>query len=251
MPFDPWRMTLYFTHITGVEDPHLKVVKRALGIAIHLRGERGVESTKRAWSKRPCTFEITLPAFEITLPALEFDVSDPEAAQQDPKEDEITVHCVLQGSLAGKAGTDVLAQVHDLSEAVRDIIQPILSDVRTLGLDDATEKCTRAVLLSDRPLAALLHVDTVELKTDTLKRRDRQRPSHATATRPGAFIDARFRKYIAIGSNVGDRIEALESACRTLDGSADVHVVETSPLYETEPMYVEDQDRFLNGVCEV
>ncbi|TKA62214.1 hypothetical protein B0A55_11793 [Friedmanniomyces simplex] len=30
-----------------------------------------------------------------------------------------------------------------------------------------------------------------------------------------------------------------------------MRVVRTSPLYETEPMYVQDQARFLNGVCEI
>ncbi|RMY35292.1 hypothetical protein D0866_04697 [Hortaea werneckii] len=57
--------------------------------------------------------------------------------------------------------------------------------------------------------------------------------------------------YVALGSNVGDRLEAIEAACRAIDEDQDMHVLRTSALYETEPMYVEDQERFLNGVCEV
>lgn len=57
--------------------------------------------------------------------------------------------------------------------------------------------------------------------------------------------------FVALGSNVGDRLEAIEAACRSIDQDANMQVRSTSCLYETEPMYVEDQARFLNGVCEV
>ncbi|KAK4544077.1 hypothetical protein LTR36_004575 [Oleoguttula mirabilis] len=57
--------------------------------------------------------------------------------------------------------------------------------------------------------------------------------------------------FIALGSNVGDRLEAIEAACRAIDEDGDMRVVQTSSLYETEPMYVEDQGRFLNGACEI
>lgn len=59
------------------------------------------------------------------------------------------------------------------------------------------------------------------------------------------------RAYIALGSNVGDRLDMIERACRALDADPDMRVTRTSSLYETEPMYVEDQARFLNGACEV
>lgn len=56
---------------------------------------------------------------------------------------------------------------------------------------------------------------------------------------------------IALGSNVGNRIEEIEKACRAIDEDPDMRIVDTSCLYETEPMYVEDQGRFVNGACEV
>jgi 2-amino-4-hydroxy-6-hydroxymethyldihydropteridine diphosphokinase len=57
--------------------------------------------------------------------------------------------------------------------------------------------------------------------------------------------------FVALGSNVGDRLEAIEAACSAIDSDPDMRILRTSSLYETEPMYVEDQARFLNGVCEV
>jgi 2-amino-4-hydroxy-6-hydroxymethyldihydropteridine diphosphokinase len=56
---------------------------------------------------------------------------------------------------------------------------------------------------------------------------------------------------VALGSNVGNRIEEIEKACRAIDADPDMRIVDTSFLYETKPMYVEDQERFLNGACEV
>lgn len=56
--------------------------------------------------------------------------------------------------------------------------------------------------------------------------------------------------YIALGSNLGDRISWIERACNEMDARG-IKVTRTSSLYETEPMYVLDQDSFVNGACEV
>lgn len=58
------------------------------------------------------------------------------------------------------------------------------------------------------------------------------------------------KAYIALGSNLGDRIAEIERACREMDARG-IRVTRTSSLWETEPMYFADQDRFVNGVCEV
>jgi hypothetical protein len=56
---------------------------------------------------------------------------------------------------------------------------------------------------------------------------------------------------VALGSNVGNRLEEIEKACRAIDADPDMRIVDTSFLYETKPMYVEDQGNFVNGACEV
>jgi 2-amino-4-hydroxy-6-hydroxymethyldihydropteridine diphosphokinase len=52
--------------------------------------------------------------------------------------------------------------------------------------------------------------------------------------------------YIAFGGNVGDREANLRAALHLLREHVQVEAV--SSLYETEPAYVLDQPRFLNGV---
>lgn len=49
---------------------------------------------------------------------------------------------------------------------------------------------------------------------------------------------------------MGDRIGMIEQACNALT-SRGIIVKRTSNLWETEPMYVLDQDNFINGACEV
>ena len=60
----------------------------------------------------------------------------------------------------------------------------------------------------------------------------------------------RHQAYIALGSNLGDRISLLESACREMNDRG-LCVKKTSALYETKAMYLEDQQPFINGACEV
>ena len=55
--------------------------------------------------------------------------------------------------------------------------------------------------------------------------------------------------YIAIGSNVGDRVEAFKEAISQLRLLG--NVTATSFLYETPPMYVTDQEKFLNAACHL
>ena len=56
--------------------------------------------------------------------------------------------------------------------------------------------------------------------------------------------------YLGLGSNLGDREWALAEALRRMQG-VDLTIVRMSSLYETEPMYVVAQPRFLNQVAEV
>ncbi|KAI1792819.1 Dihydropteroate synthase [Ganoderma leucocontextum] len=69
------------------------------------------------------------------------------------------------------------------------------------------------------------------------------------------------RAAIAIGANVGDRFANIECALRLLETSSPeveqlkmaqrIAVVNTSFMYETAPMYVENQPRFINCACMI
>lgn len=55
--------------------------------------------------------------------------------------------------------------------------------------------------------------------------------------------------YLALGSNLGNRSENLQSAINYLE--PDVLVINCSPVYETPPWGYEDQPKFLNQVIEI
>jgi 2-amino-4-hydroxy-6-hydroxymethyldihydropteridine diphosphokinase len=58
------------------------------------------------------------------------------------------------------------------------------------------------------------------------------------------------RVAIALGSNLGDRVENIENAIKLM-GTKGVKVLQCSHLYESAPMYYERQENFLNCACEV
>ena len=55
--------------------------------------------------------------------------------------------------------------------------------------------------------------------------------------------------YLSLGSNLGDRHANLARAIELLPGSG-VRVLGASSIYETEPMYLAEQPRFLNQAVE-
>ncbi len=55
--------------------------------------------------------------------------------------------------------------------------------------------------------------------------------------------------YIAFGSNIGDREANINNAFEALKQK--MKILKRSALYETKPMYIEEQDWFLNGVAKV
>lgn len=52
--------------------------------------------------------------------------------------------------------------------------------------------------------------------------------------------------FIALGSNLGDRAGHIRDAAALLGRSEGFSVLAMAPLYESAPMYVEDQPRFVN-----
>lgn len=57
--------------------------------------------------------------------------------------------------------------------------------------------------------------------------------------------------YLGLGSNVGERLEQLESAIKIFDNVEGVQVSQISSVYETEPVGYVDQPNFLNLCVEV
>ena len=59
------------------------------------------------------------------------------------------------------------------------------------------------------------------------------------------------RAYLGLGANIGDPKRQLREAISRLSAADGVNLVRQSRVYETEPIGVADQPRFLNMVVEV
>ncbi len=59
------------------------------------------------------------------------------------------------------------------------------------------------------------------------------------------------RAYLALGSNLGDRVAALQFAVDQLDANDAIAVTAVSHVYETEPVGGPEQDAYLNAVVAV
>ena len=57
--------------------------------------------------------------------------------------------------------------------------------------------------------------------------------------------------YIGVGSNIGDKAENCRRAIAAIDRCEGCTVEAKSPLYETEPVHLECQDWFVNGVARI
>ena len=53
--------------------------------------------------------------------------------------------------------------------------------------------------------------------------------------------------YLALGTNIGDRLYYLETALSEIDKV--MPIVKRSPIYESDPMYETEQPQFLNMAC--
>lgn len=59
------------------------------------------------------------------------------------------------------------------------------------------------------------------------------------------------RAWLGLGSNLGDRMEQLRQAAGLIAAAEGIASVRPSPVYETDPVGLTQQPRFLNAVLEV
>ncbi len=72
-------------------------------------------------------------------------------------------------------------------------------------------------------------------------------------SRSAAKENAAIKKsilFLSLGSNLGDREKNLRDAVKKLKSNQNLDIISISSIYETEPMYVENQDYFYNIVLK-
>lgn len=62
---------------------------------------------------------------------------------------------------------------------------------------------------------------------------------------------SRYRVFLGLGSNLGDRAAMLTRAAKEVAAISGVKIAQWSPVYETDPVGKTDQPRFLNAAVEI
>jgi 2-amino-4-hydroxy-6-hydroxymethyldihydropteridine diphosphokinase len=57
--------------------------------------------------------------------------------------------------------------------------------------------------------------------------------------------------FLGLGSNIDDRVQYLNTATSLIGSCADIKIVQSSLIYETEPWGIRNQKNFLNQVLKV
>jgi 2-amino-4-hydroxy-6-hydroxymethyldihydropteridine diphosphokinase/dihydropteroate synthase len=156
-----------------------------------------------------------------------------------------TIRCSRSTLATGKESLKANLTVHSPPSAPFSRQQSRQDFIERLSSHCSSRRNLASAPSSLRPLIRSFHT--------SVHRRDSKLFEGLFKTLPDGALSPHLpnHAFIALGSNIGDRFRAIEDACISIDADDDMRIVETSPLYETAPMYVEDQGNFLNGVCKV
>ena len=167
-------------------------------------------------------------------------------------------------------GTDAASQALPLLRAVYETVTPLLNSTEFSSTKAVSIEMASTLMEKRELFEIFIHVQKIRVRTDL--RRDGRIIGRATGHvrfGEGASTESKVGNieasghpddsdgtssdsvFVALGSNVGDRLQNIENACEEIDAEPGICVLRTSALYETDPMYVEDQNSFLNGACEV
>lgn len=161
-----------------------------------------------------------------------------------------------------------MSQIENVMRICLDKVKSVLSSNKFGDLSQLTDRVAALLVDQNDDYSDIIDVYKIRIKS-RIHVRDRGRfrqiaSAHASFSKsalsgsnksPDVTNDGQGqitdRIFIALGSNLGDRLRNIEEACRNMDDIPNTRILRTSALYETAPMYVEDQGSFLNGVCEV
>jgi dihydroneopterin aldolase/2-amino-4-hydroxy-6-hydroxymethyldihydropteridine diphosphokinase/dihydropteroate synthase len=148
-------------------------------------------------------------------------------------------------------------------KTVEAFVTSVAHVVFSLGIDKVTVRAEKpsAITFAEAAGVEITRTATTFANSEPVTRRSSPGPKGSAATTQ-LFPDTGLEDlasgngklhevYIAFGSNEGDSIKTIRDAMQLLDTKG-VKVLQTSPLYESEPMFVQDQNKFVNGVfkCE-
>ncbi|KAF7185919.1 Folic acid synthesis protein fol1, partial [Pseudocercospora fuligena] len=187
--------------------------------------------------------------FKIVLPSIILSASIHQG--QEVSNQSITMHTQFGwkcSDLQHWRERDISNVAKDLYAHLHHTASSLASENDFASYHDVVNAMTKAVRSSAPTLSSAATIRTSAIRAS---------PSRNAASKSGmsslvfSSASGHVEAFIALGSNIGNRLNTIEQACCALEKDQNIRILETSPLYETKAMYVEDQDSFVNGVCKI
>ncbi len=147
--------------------------------------------------------------------------------------------------------SDVIREVKRINKTEKYDLLETFSQVlanRIMELSGLVRKVNIRIEKPSPPIDEKLDTVGVEYVLD----KDGSRPVKTGKLKPGNTKKSKTGDsnivYLSLGSNMGNRKINLKKALKLLKGNPGIDIENISSLYETEPMYVEDQKSFYNIV---
>ena len=112
---------------------------------------------------------------------------------------------------------------------------------RIMDMSPMIEKVTVKIEKTSPPIEENLESVGVEYILDRKSIEDRGK---------GKIESSEIDVYMSLGSNIGNRENNLRKAVDLINRGPNIKVIRVSSIYETEPMYLKDQNSFYNIVLE-
>lgn len=141
-------------------------------------------------------------------------------------------------------------------KGLHSVLSPVWRGSIANGAARHASTCSSRPMVSLAPLPRLCTPKIRSQVIPTLTSQEKCSPSASylarthSSRRNGTMTSAPQTALIALGSNLGNRFANIEQALQKMQNRG-LQVTNTSFLYETAPMYMEEQGAFYNGVCEV
>lgn len=266
-----------FTHVYIGHDSYLNGQLLPVLVEIWLRGASSQQANEdvNAWQQMALLHEILASKLTALIDGLVFRTPDESASRISEvvleAKDELAEHIIVDFASVEVNIYEVEEDIpsgsaHNLGTSTDvNSADPDRSDQSVEGGNSTPHETSMHPLSASKPeyehaatvLRELLQDLDLKLLSSASKSAERtdivDGAVPSTQVGPNAQRSGKMERgvVIALGSNVGNRVEEIEKACRAIDADPDMRIVDTSFLYETKPMYVEDQERFVNGACEV
>lgn len=140
--------------------------------------------------------------------------------------------------------SNVIELIKDINGSRRCNLLETLSGIiagKIMGMSSLVERVIVKIEKTSPPIEENLESVGVECVLDrsSLESDDKSEPE-------AGKVDV----YMSLGSNIGNKEDNLRRAVELINSSPNINVLRVSSIYETEPMYLKDQDYFYNIVLK-